>query len=256
MPELQSITLLEQPVQVSHVVCNLFILIVLNRTASGACCVSMRLESVLFRITERIQVIAPHSWISFFIHTCNAESDIEWAYWFADEEVSCLILRIVIFLKVYLCITPHTAHLTSNLTTMLKPILHTLMAKMGDEDAINEPFQFATHSLRVISDTYNQILASAGVAQRRPFLCLLYTDTRAHRSALVCAHSAGKESVGGCLRRQNSEYSSSADVHRVLLRKPWPASKQSSIRTVHRDGGAGTSNRLRRMAQVGAQPRS
>ena len=114
MPELQSITLLEQPVQVSHVVCNLFILIVLNRTASGACCVSMRLESVLFRITERIQVIAPHSWISFFIHTCNAESDIEWAYWFADEEVSCLILRIVIFLKVYLCITHpyYTPHIT------------------------------------------------------------------------------------------------------------------------------------------------
>jgi hypothetical protein len=49
---------------------------------------------------------------------------------------------------------------------MLKPILHTLMVKMGDEDAIHEPFQFATHPLRVISDTYNEILASAGVAQR------------------------------------------------------------------------------------------
>jgi hypothetical protein len=70
---------------------------------------------------------------------------LEWALWFADEEASCLILRVVI---------------------MLKPILHTLMAKCGDEDTINEPFQLATQSLRVISDTYNDILASAGVAQR------------------------------------------------------------------------------------------
>ena len=68
---------------------------------------------------------------------------MEWAFWFADEEVSCLILRVVI---------------------MLKPILHTLMVKCGDEDAIHEPFQLATLSLRVISDTYNDILASACVA--------------------------------------------------------------------------------------------
>jgi len=60
----------------------------------------------------------------------------------------------------------HTTHLTSHLTTMLKPILHTLMVKLGDDDAVHEPFQFATQSLRVISDTYNEILASAGVAQR------------------------------------------------------------------------------------------
>lgn len=40
------------------------------------------------------------------------------------------------------------------------------MVKLGDDDAVHEPFQFATQSLRVISDTYNEILASAGVAQR------------------------------------------------------------------------------------------
>lgn len=59
MPELQSITLLEQQVPVSHVVLNLFTLIMFNRTASGACCASMRQELVLFRITGRTQVIAP-----------------------------------------------------------------------------------------------------------------------------------------------------------------------------------------------------
>ena len=57
-------------------------------------------------------------------------------------------------------------HHTTHLTTMLKPILHTLMVKLGDEDAIHEPFQFATQPLRVNSDKYNEILASAGVAQR------------------------------------------------------------------------------------------
>ena len=40
------------------------------------------------------------------------------------------------------------------------------MVKLGDEDAIHEPFQFATQPLRVNSDKYNEILASAGVAQR------------------------------------------------------------------------------------------
>lgn len=58
MPELQSITLLEQQVPVSHIVFNLFALIVFNRTASGACCAVMRQELVLFRITGRTQVIA------------------------------------------------------------------------------------------------------------------------------------------------------------------------------------------------------
>jgi hypothetical protein len=78
---------------------------------------------------------------------------MEWAFWFADEEVSCLILRVVI---------------------MLKPILHTLMVVLEEEEAVHEPFQLATHSLRVISDTYNNILASAGNAQRPPYMCVLF----------------------------------------------------------------------------------
>ena len=66
---------------------------------------------------------------------------MEWAYWFADETVTCLILRLVIFLK---------------------PVLHTLMDKLGDDDAKLVPYQLATQSVRVINDTYNDILASAG----------------------------------------------------------------------------------------------
>ena len=54
---------------------------------------------------------------------------------------------------------------TTHLTTMLKPILHTLMVKLGDEDAIHEPFQFATQSLRVNSDKYNEILASTDLPE-------------------------------------------------------------------------------------------
>jgi hypothetical protein len=48
------------------------------------------------------------------------------------------------------------------LIVFCKPILHTLSAKCGDEDAIHVPFQLATQPVRVINDTYNDILASAG----------------------------------------------------------------------------------------------
>lgn len=122
---------------------------------------------------------------------------MEWAFWFADEEVSCLILRVVI---------------------MLKPILHTLMVKLGDEDAIHEPFQLATQSLRVISDTYNDILASAGVNNNVIVIARLLT--RVHRSAVVCSHPAGKEGVGGRHCGEDSRSTSYQDLHCLKLRKP------------------------------------
>jgi hypothetical protein len=37
------------------------------------------------------------------------------------------------------------------------------MTKIGDEDAIQVPYQLATQSVRVINDTYNSILASVGL---------------------------------------------------------------------------------------------
>lgn len=83
-------------------------------------------------------MLAANSCIS---NHCHAESDVEWAYWFADQDITCLLLRLVIFLK---------------------PILHTLSTKCGDEDAVHVPFQIATQSVRVVNDAYNSILAAAG----------------------------------------------------------------------------------------------
>ena len=68
-------------------------------------------------------------------------SDLQLAFWFADEDISCLLLRMAIFLK---------------------PILLTLATTLGEKHASQIPYLLATQSARVINDTYNSLLFNAG----------------------------------------------------------------------------------------------
>jgi hypothetical protein len=72
----------------------------------------------------------------------NDASDLEMAFWFADETVSCLLCRLAIFLK---------------------PIHHTLSVKCQEPHANQVPYMMATHPVRIINNNYNALLANAGL---------------------------------------------------------------------------------------------
>ena len=75
-------------------------------------------------------------------YTKNAASDLELNYWISNAKASLLLFRIAIFLK---------------------PILHTLAVTLLEPKPTQLLICFTSHTVRVINDTYNALLARAGL---------------------------------------------------------------------------------------------
>lgn len=131
MPELSSITLLEQQSQKRRM-----LRIIASQVTISSCQYARKCHAhqrARFISISQICIIADYLKGEGF-------SDMEVGYWLGDTLVTCHILRIVI---------------------MLKPILHTLATNLNDPDATMIPYVFATESIRQIGDTYNWLLKSA-----------------------------------------------------------------------------------------------
>ena len=75
-------------------------------------------------------------------YTKNAASDLELNYWISNAKASLLLFRIAIFLK---------------------PILHTLAVTLLEPKPTQLLICFTSQTVRVINDTYNALLARAGL---------------------------------------------------------------------------------------------
>jgi hypothetical protein len=131
MPELSSITLLEQQSQKRRM-----LRIISSQVTISPCQYARKCHAhqrARFISISQICIIADYL-------KGEGCSDMEVGYWLGDTVVTCHILRIVI---------------------MLKPILHTLATNLNDPDATMIPYVFATESIRQIGDTYNWLLKSA-----------------------------------------------------------------------------------------------
>ncbi len=161
MPELASITLLEQTSQKRRML----------RFFAGQICV-----------------------IADYTKSEGLESsDMEVGYWFGSAFVTCHVLRIVrgmilvfaLFLQKYFF-----------QVILMIPILHTLATALKDPDAVMIPYLFSTASVRKIGDTYNWLLANAG-KHERTIICFAIIDLLfSCRITIMQIHSACERMLG------------------------------------------------------------
>jgi hypothetical protein len=89
------------------------------------------------------------------IRTTLAASDLELAYWFADEEISRLLCRVVrVPPSSNLTVSPLNMMLQLQLV-FLKPVFYQLAQKLDRFDEDQVPYSMVTQSKRVVNEAYN-----------------------------------------------------------------------------------------------------
>jgi hypothetical protein len=163
MPELASITLLEQTSQKRRML----------RFFAGQIC-----------------VIADYT-----KSECLESSDMEVGFWFGSSFVTCHVLRIVRGMSLVFALFLQKYFFQ---VILMIPILHTLATALKDPDAVMIPYLFSTASIRKIGDTYNWLLANAGKHERTIpcFAILLFSC----RITIMQIHSACERMLGKRMR--------------------------------------------------------